>query len=173
MKSGIRSLFVAGAAVVCMASAAQADIIDFTGSTTGATGYNRTLEDLSALSVVGTNVLYRTVTLNVSVSGTYTFLSTGQFDTFSFLYQGTFNPNTPLVNAIAGNDDLLGLTTSGFAADLIAGADYVFVTTAFANTDFGAFSDTIGGPGTVAATLVASAPSDILTFTGDTAGGPT
>lgn len=174
MKTGIGAALIAGAAMACAGSPAQADMVDFTGSSAGGPTYNRLLEDLSALSAVGTNVAYRTVTVNVSVSGDYTFLTTAQFDSFTFLYQDSFDSTTPLVNAISGNDDLLpGFTTSGFAANLVAGADYVYVTTGFANPDFGAFSNTIGGPGVVTTTPLTPAPSSIFSFSGTTAGGPT
>jgi len=36
----------------------------------------------------------------------------------------------------------------------LAGIDYEFVTTGFANSDFGAFSNTIGGPGAIIAAAV-------------------
>ena len=172
MKAGIRSLLIAVAAIAYIASPAQANIIEFTGSTAGGSTYNRPIEDLSIQSFVGINVAYSTANVNVNANGTYTFLTTAQFDSFAFLYANSFNPNTPLVNAIRGNDDLLpGFTTSGFAADLIAGTDYVYVTTGFGNTDYGAFSETIGGPGIVTVTPPTPASSSIFTFTGSTAGG--
>ena len=74
---------------------------------------------------------------------------TAAFDNFTFLYSGPFSPATPFTNFLSGNDDLLGTTTSGFAHTLVAGTSYVFITTGFGNTDFGAFSTTIGGPGAV------------------------
>jgi hypothetical protein len=173
MKRRLSVSLVAAAFAALIVLPTRANIVDFTGSTTGGPTYNRLLEDLSALSAVGTSVAYRTVTVNVSVSGTYTFLSTARFDNFTFLYQNTFNAATPLVNATHGSDDLLGLTTSGFAADLVAGTDYIYVTTGFGNADFGAFSETIGGPGVITSSPLAPAPSNIFTFTGNTAGGPT
>jgi hypothetical protein len=53
------------------------------------------------------------------------------------------------VNALGASDDLVSFTTSGFAGPLISGTHYVLVTTGFAPEDFGSFSTTIGGPGTV------------------------
>lgn len=135
------------AALVCLAPASQADIVTHTGSTTPGSTYNRLLEDLSALSAVGTAVRYEPYSFSVSAAGTYSFLSTAKFDNFTFLYSPTLNAALPLVNAKVGNDDLLGLTTSGFSFDLTPGVNYVVVTTGFANSDFGAFSNTIGSPG--------------------------
>lgn len=138
------------AAVLCgSARPAQAAIITVTGDTTGKPTFNRPLEDLSGLSAVGTAVAYDTLTFSASVSGAYTFLTTGMFDTFSILYSGSFLPGSALTNAVVANDDLISppFTTSGFASTLTAGATYVLVTTGFGQTDFGAYSITIGGPG--------------------------
>ena len=96
--------------------------------------------------MVGPAVAYNTFGFTVTTSGTYTFLSTGAFDNFTFLYEDSFDPNSPLTHAVIGSDDLLGLTTSGFAANLTAGTHYVFVTTGFGNSDFGAFGDTMADP---------------------------
>jgi hypothetical protein len=169
----IKAAIAASALFACLAMPVQAGILTFTGTTTGASTFNRLLEDLSAPSAVGTDVAYSTLNFRVTVNGTYTFLSTGTFDNFTFLYKNSFDPNSPLTNAVVGNDDLLGLTTAGFAADLIAGIDYIFVTTGFGNTDFGAFSDTIGGAGDFIAVPGPGATSDIVDFAGDTTGGPT
>ncbi len=129
---------------------AQAAISVFGGDTTGDPTFNRALEDLSGLSGVGTAVNYDTLTFTASVSGSYTFLTTGAFDTFTFLYTGSFNPAAALTNATKANDDLLpGFTTSGFAASLVTGQTYVYVTTSFDNGDAGVHSTTIGGPGVI------------------------
>lgn len=138
------------AATLCgSALPARASIITVTGDTTGGPTFNRPLEDLTGLSAVGTAVRYDTITFSASVSGDYTFLTTGEFDTFSILYSGAFLPGSPLTNAVVADDDLISppFTTSGFASTLTAGATYVLVTTGFGNTDFGAWSTTIGGPG--------------------------
>lgn len=132
------------------AGSAQAAIFTFTGDTTSGATYNRAFEDFSDLSPNGTAVRYNAFEFTVSTAGSYTFLTTAiGYDPFVFLYGPSFAPTSPLVNGLAGNDDLLGLTTSGLAFDLSPGTTYVFVNTGFANTDFGMFSTTIGGPGVV------------------------
>jgi hypothetical protein len=173
VRVGIQSLLLAVAVSACLASSARAGIITFTGDTTGGSTFNRLLEDLSAQSAIGTAVRFNAFGFTVSLGGAYTFLTTGKFDTFGFLYQGSFDPTAPLANAVGGNDDLLGLTTSGFTRNLAAGTDYVYVTTGFGNNDFGAFSNTLGGPGDFVGVPGPAAPSDILTFTGNTSGDPT
>jgi len=139
------------AAACALAAPAQAAIFTFTGNNTGGPTFNRPLEDLSGLSAVGDAVHYSTFVFRVSITGTYTVLTTGEFDTFLTLYQNSFAPASPLVNAVIANDDLISppFTTSGFAVDLNAGTNYFLVTSGFGNADVGAFSTTIGGPGLV------------------------
>ena len=174
-----KSILAALAAFVFVVSAAEANIITLTGNTAGGPTYNRPIEDLSALSGVGLSVPYNAYMITANASGSYTFLTTGQFDTFAFLYGLSFNPATPLANALIGDDDLISpppFTTSGFAFALTANTNYYYVTTGFANSDSGTFSSTIGGPGTISATPVVVGPAatnNIVTLTGNTAGGPT
>ena len=145
-----KSTLLALAACACV-SAAQADsIFTYTGDTTGAATFNRPLEDVSDLSAIGTDTHYHAFNFTVAVDGSYTFLTTATFDSFVFLYDAPFDPKSPLTNAIGGNDDLLGTTTSGFVAEpMYAGSTYTLVTTGYENTDVGTFSTTIGGPGIV------------------------
>jgi hypothetical protein len=141
---------LAAAALLAVATPAQAMIYTYVGDTTGGATFNRPFEDGSGLSAVGTAVRYHAFEFTVSTAGSYTFLTTAPgYDPFVFLYGPSFDPSAPLANFIAGNDDLLGLTTSGFAATLATGTTYVFVNTGFANADYGSFSTTIGGPGVV------------------------
>lgn len=148
----IRSLLVAAAALTVAVVPARADIFTFTGALdqTDPT-YNRLVEGLSELSTVGTAVRYDVGQFTVGTSGEYTFLTTGTFDTFAFLYGPSFNAATPLANALIGNDDLVSFTTSGLAYNLTAGTNYFYITTAFANADRGLYSNTIGGPGVITA----------------------
>lgn len=156
------ALAVAAACVV--APRAHAAIFTVTGTTAGAPTFNRPLADLSGLSGIGTAVPYSVFRFTVSVAGDYTFLTTGAFDTFALLYSGTFSPSSPLTNAVIANDDLLAspFTTSGFAATLSTGTAYSYVVTGFANTDFGAFSTTIGGPGAITAVSAVPEPTTYL-----------
>lgn len=175
MQIKITASVVISVVFACLASAAHADIISFTGTTAGGSTFNRPLEDLSALSAVGTSVAYNTTNFSVSTTGDYSFQSTANFDNFAIIYANTFNAASPLTNALVARDDLIAppFTTAGFTAALTAGTDYVLLTTGFGNTDIGTFSNTIGGPGSIAAALGPPAPSNIFTFTGNTTGGPT
>lgn len=142
---------IALAASATFATPTLADVTTFSGITTGSSFFNRLIEDLSSLSTTGTAVPYSAYSFTVNTTGSYSFLSTAGFDNFVFLYSGIFNRNQPLVGALKGNDDLITAWTSGFVYNLNAGATYTFVTTGFSNADLGAFSNTIGGPGTVTA----------------------
>ncbi len=62
-------------------------------------------------------------------------------------YSPSFSPTAPVANGVAGSDDLVNLTTSGFAAEPSTGTTCVFVNTGFSAPEFGFFSNTIGGPG--------------------------
>jgi hypothetical protein len=143
----LAALALAAAAAV---APAQAAIFTFTGDTTGGPTFNRAFEDFSGLSGIGVANPYQVTEIAVTVSGDYTFLTTANlYDPFTFLYT-SFNPADATANGVAGNDDLLGFTTSGFSATLTAGVSYFFVSTGFAPEDFGAYSTTIGGPGIAA-----------------------
>ncbi|MBL8305160.1 MAG: PEP-CTERM sorting domain-containing protein [Rubrivivax sp.] len=153
MKFAVATL-AAASALVC-AVPAHAVIFTYTGNTTGQPTYTRPLESLGALSAVGVGVAYQTFEFSVGANGDYTFLTTGEFDTFLTLYAGSFNPLDPLSNGLIANDDLISppFTTSGFAATLNTATSYVLVVTGFAPTDFGAYSTTIGGPGAIISTI--------------------
>ena len=97
---------------------------------------------------------YSIVQLSVGTTGSYTFLSTSNttnYDPFLSLYQNSFNPATPLVNVLVANDDLTpgNFTQSGFTINLTAGVPYFTVQSGFDNTDFGAFTLVISGPGVI------------------------
>lgn len=142
-------------AFFAFASTAQADSIHtITGDTTGAAIFNRPVEDLSGLSAIGTDVSFNQFSFTVSAAGEYSFLTTAVFDSFVFIYSPSFDPGSSLTNALIGNDDLLGTTTSGFVTYLDADTPYVLVVTGYEGFEYGQHSTTIGGPGTVTVTAV-------------------
>ncbi|WP_229423498.1 PEP-CTERM sorting domain-containing protein [Massilia frigida] len=142
-------------AFCAFASTAQADSIHtITGDTTGAAIFNRPVEDLSGLSEIGTDVSFNQFSFTVSAAGQYSFLTTAAFDSFVFLYSPSFNSSSSLTNALIGNDDLLGTTTSGFVTHLDANTSYVLVITGFEGFEYGKHSTTIGGPGAITISAV-------------------
>ena len=143
----------------------RADYIAYSGSTVGGPTFNRPIGNgLAAptdLSGVGTAVAYSTRTFTVAASGVYDISSVANYDNYTVLYQGAFNPASPLTNARLANDDDNGfLGYSGMlGVTLNAGQSYSLVTTGFSNTDTGSFENAI-------------AQSSVFQ-TGTTAGGPT
>ncbi len=139
------------AALTITATASFADTVTFTGDTTGRPTYNRTLagEPPTGLSLVGTAVRYTLTQLTVSASGSYVFQSIAAYDNFTSLYINSFNPAAPLTNALVSNDDNPSVGMSGFTISLTAGTNYFFINTSFANSNFGAYTSTITGPGTI------------------------
>jgi hypothetical protein len=147
------SLAVAAfAAVATPASAAV--IYSITGDTTGGPVYNRPLTGVAPTSVsgVGTAVAYNTFLFSPVSTGSYTFVLTSTqagYDPFLVLYASPFNPASPLTNVIVANDDLTGLTDSGFTQTLLAGTVYTAVITGFDNLDFGTYTLTIANAAAV------------------------
>jgi len=143
--------------LLAMFYATQASAFFYVDDTTGSATYNRTLEDMSALSAVGTAVSYDTFAFSVDTAGTYTFRSVAlplldRWDNMLFLYQGSFDPNNAVLNGVVGNDDFNGnIGFSGFDVTLSTGVAYVLVTTGFANDDLGRYLNVIRGPGDVTA----------------------
>jgi hypothetical protein len=137
-----RPALLALGATICLAAPAHADNFSFDGSTTGAPTFNRLFADLSGLSPFGANVSYSAYQFTVSAAGVHDFLSTANFDNFTFLYEGAFDAAQPQLGALIGNDDVSRLV-SGFSYNLSAGTTYTYVTTGFDNGDAGAFTNTV------------------------------
>lgn len=140
-------------AFAALALPAQAATYAYSGDTTGGPTFNRPFT-LTALSGVGTEIEYSALTFSVSTSGSYAFSSEaiGGWDNFIILYSGSFNPASALTNAVALNDDdpANGIGFSALSFSLTAGSNYVLVTTGYEDGfDFGAFSNTITGPGSI------------------------
>jgi PEP-CTERM motif len=135
-----------------VASPAFAGTTVFTGDTTAGPTYNRPVSGRppTVLSGVGTAVRYVVTPFTVSVSGNYNFLNSSVHDSFLGVHRNLFNPATPLLNALAYDDDSgPGSDSAITALGLLAGVSYFAVTSGFANTDFGRFTLTIDGPGNI------------------------
>lgn len=135
---------------------AFADTYNFSGDTTFLPLFNRATADGTVLSDVGTAVHYFTQDFTVSQTGAYSLSAVAgdpaNFDTFVHLYSA-FNPSSPLTGFVTGNDDAFANADLGSAINgitLTAGSNYSFVITGFGNTDLGAFTASIVGPGSIA-----------------------
>lgn len=125
---------------------AKADFHIERGDTTGLA----TL-DVGAIYIdAGNAVPYDQLTFTVSAGGTYQFLAMADFDSAIFLYAGEFDAASPTTNLIRHNNDIFSPDTSGFVSNLFPGLSYTVVVTGLEDNEFGKYSLTIGGPGSVA-----------------------
>jgi hypothetical protein len=140
-------------ALLLVAGSAPAQV--YSGTTVGGPIWNRPVANAnnppSTLSNIGTAVPYHVQSFTVSASGTYTFFSQAllppNWDNYLFLYQNAFDPASPLANALIGNDDFGNVGRSSFDYAVNSGTSYFLVTTGFANSNAGTFTNTITGPG--------------------------
>jgi hypothetical protein len=143
-----RTAIAISALFVGVAQTAKADIVTWTGDTTG-----HATVDLTPLGADASAVPYDALSFTVSESGDYTFLLTAVYniDSVIVLYENSFDPNDAFTNSIAAGDDDVSLNTSSTWASLTAGTHYTLLVAGFADTDFGAYSVTVGGPGLISA----------------------
>lgn len=136
---------------VLFSSAAFADVVVVNGDTTGGPTWNRTLagEPPTLLSLVGTDVAYEVTPFTVSLDGSYSFTSVAGYDNFLHLYQGAFDPTNQFAGVLIANDDFPDIGISGFDFALQSGVSYFAVASGFENSDFGAYTLTISGPGDI------------------------
>lgn len=143
-RTGRCTLLAAASLLGLMSAASQASAaidITFNGDTTGQPTFNRPLEGLVSLSLVGTAVPHVAMPFQTGTGALSIETSLGtNLDTFLFLYSPSFNPASPLTNAVAGNDQNGLLNSSLISAFAVtAGTDYRTVVTGFGNSNFGTF----------------------------------
>jgi hypothetical protein len=163
---GTRKILMVLAILAFSVSPAFADNFVYMGNTTGGPVFNRPLEGGTGLSAVGTAVRYNLLQFQVTIGGVYNFLSlpnTALYDNFLILYSGGFNPASPLANFAIADDDTGGVgVSSAFSFALNTGVNYFLVTTGFDNNDFGAFTNSIEGPGAVITGAPVPEPATLL-----------
>ncbi|CAF0790659.1 unnamed protein product [Adineta steineri] len=91
------------------------------------------------------NTYFQAIQLNVSISGTYTFVSNSSMDTYGYLYYNTFDPNYPPVNIIILDDDGDGARQFQLTAHLQISTRYILVVTTFYQDITGSFTITATG----------------------------
>jgi len=113
--------------------------------------WDRPFADGTCCSGLGPVSYVASEIFTVSTTGSYTIASIqAGWDGYLFIYEFPFDPTQPTVNYVAGDDDGGGgIGTSDIVTTLTAGVQYVLVTTAFSAGDFGDYTTTITGPGTV------------------------
>ncbi len=147
--------------LAALAGTAHAQQLEYLGDTTGLERFNRPTS-LSSLSSFATDVAYEAVEIEVSQTGQYTILSDQTnfgflWDGYLLVYEGGFDPASPLDNLLDLNDDYFGSMLPGTGVgysgleDITLTADvlYVVVHTGFSNEDQGPYQAQISGPGSV------------------------
>ena len=133
-----------------------------TGTTVGAPTFRRPTATMAALDATATAVRYSAVTVAVAEAGTYEFRSQGAtaaWNNFALLYKGFFDPQNPMTNLVAANDNYPTVGRAGFVVRaLAANTPYVLVTTGATNADAGAYDLYVWGPGAVKAATAAPPP---------------
>lgn len=124
---------------------APRNVTNYSGDTTGDPTWNRPFADFSGLSSLATATPFESIPFFVDTTTTYDLASfQSGWDGYVFIYQDNFDPNAPLVNGVAGNDDGTGVGDSLlFGVPLQANRQYFLVHTGFENPDFGPYSGTI------------------------------
>ncbi|RCJ42460.1 hypothetical protein A6770_34715 [Nostoc minutum NIES-26] len=157
------SIRIASAAIALSLGCAlpsEAFTVSYSGDTTNTPTFNRPQTEgfeggtnpPTSLSSNGTAVPYYSQPFFVNTTGSYDVVGSQAFLGIQFLYQNSFNPTTPLVNLLTGNDPFPDEGTSGFSGlPLTAKKQYFLVTTGFnnSNNSFGTFTNTITGPGNI------------------------
>lgn len=142
-----RTAFTICALFAGLMSTARADFHIERGDTTGLP----TLDVGAIYLDAGNAVPYDALTFTVSAGGTWQFLAMAEFDSAIFLYMNDFDAAAPTTNLIAHSNDIFSPDTSGFVSLLFPGATYTVVVTGLQDSEFGKYSLTIAGPGSVAA----------------------
>lgn len=160
MSQAIReSIVIASAAIALSVSftlPSKAFAASYSGNTTNAPTFNRPQTEgfesgtnpPTSLSTNGTATPYYSQPFFVDTTGSYDVVGSQAFLGIQFLYQNSFNPTTPLVNVLSGNDPFPDEGNSGFSGlSLTSNNQYFLVTTGFDNSaqSFGAFTNTITG----------------------------
>jgi hypothetical protein len=143
------------ALLVC--NGARAEV--FFGDTTDGPIWER--PHATGVGTSGQFVPYTALPFAVSTSGSYSFVATpqvGDFDIVPFLYDVTFAPATPLAGYLTGEDIYSVGDPEQFQFSLTSGATYYAVTSGYSGFDFGPYSLSIAGPGSI--TIVE--PSEFL-----------
>ena len=156
MLINLRRMFLLPVMVTLTALPALADAVVYRGALTPASpSFNRPTENGQSPPTRTSVGAFRfsSQPFTVSQSGSYRMeVTAATFDTYLILYANSFNPASPLSNALIANDEvdeddavLLSLITT----NLNAGTPYFLVTSSFGADTFGTFTNRITGPGTI------------------------
>ncbi|MGJ8676383.1 MAG: autotransporter outer membrane beta-barrel domain-containing protein [Akkermansiaceae bacterium] len=160
MKNSV--LLSSSLALIVGASSLHSEIITFSGTTAGASTYNRVFGNPPSLSGSGTAVNYLEIPFRVGVDGLYrieTVAPTAISDTTLTIYVGSFDSNDPLTNFFQYNDDGGSGFLSRIDENLLSSEQYIAVVASFSNGDADEFTLEFEGAEIV---LVFANPVDAL-----------
>lgn len=144
---GARLMQVLARAVIALGlvtTAASAETLTFSGITTGRPTWNRPIGAGPSLSGSCTSCSFQSFGITITDPSAFDAeILTARFDTYLHLYLGAFDPDAPLLNLVAGDDDdgagLFSRITAGNDGPLVAGP-HVIVVSGFDNDEFGSFT---------------------------------
>lgn len=129
--------------ILLSATPAPADTFTYASGLFG--GFDRPNAGVPPTTLSGIIVPFNAQKFTVSLDGTYNFTLTAVFNDFVpvlVLYENSFDPSTPLSNALIA----IG---PPFSFDLSAGTTYIIVPTRASSGINGVFEGTISGPGEI------------------------
>jgi len=116
-------------------ASAQTLDITFSGSTVGQPSFDRPWGGYPPPLLSGIITPFSVLPFRVTGSGTLTQRWSGSdYDSYAHLYRVSFDPNSPLTNVLAGDDDGAGYPNPFISHHLDAGTDYFTVTSAYAGS---------------------------------------
>jgi hypothetical protein len=147
--------------MLTLTGAAAAQSLEYLGDTTDGDRFTRPTS-LTELSTFATDVAFESVEIEVTQTGAYTILSDQTnfgllWDGYLLVYEGVFDPASPLDGLIALNDDYRGTLLPGTGVGysgvenltLTEGVVYFIVHTGYADDDAGPYQAQITGPGAI------------------------
>jgi hypothetical protein len=137
-------------AAAATAAPAQAATVVVNGSlSSGDPTFNPLGEGNPPTSIRGGAFPFDAYRFTVDTAGTYAIAATSKvFDTYLGLYQGAFDPQNPLANALQYDDDAGAATNSLINRSLSTGVQYFAVVTKFRPSSRGSYALSLSGPGT-------------------------
>ncbi len=155
------------------ATSTSAPLVCIGGITGASPTFQRPREGKPPTSVEPNQFYYRALPFTVSVTGTYVMeMTAGNFtvgttsdDGHYALYQTSFNPASPLTNAIDAMDDGGVGSLPKMTDNLTAGTQYILISTTYFSGMTGTFTDRISGPGTITPGATCGLPTNTPTST--------
>jgi len=160
-----RVLLLAAAVVLIAAPVLSESVQTFVGNTSVGPTWTRPVQGNPPTSLSTSTPRYNVQSFKLLNDSNCYIVSAQGYDGYLFIYQGSFNPASPLDNVVSGDDDGVfgigtsylpyGAPTSPTHLNLTAGT-YYLVTTGFGTSSYGAFQNTIHceAPGVGTATPV-------------------